>query len=66
MGFFGPTIPVTNLTIFCLAYRPEVEILSEQKISCEGCGSKWAFVGVGSQIVARLVECPLCSEEKLE
>jgi len=40
--------------------------MSEQKISCEGCGSKWTFVGVGNQIIARLTECPLCSEEKLE
>ena len=39
--------------------------MSEQTITCEGCGSKWCFVGVGSQIVARLVECPLCSEEAL-
>ena len=39
--------------------------MSEQKISCRGCGSKWTFVGVCSQIAARLTECPLCSEEKL-
>ena len=30
--------------------------MSEQKITCKGCGSKWLFVGVGNQIVARLVE----------
>ena len=40
--------------------------MSDQKISCEGCGSKWVVIGIGSQIVARLVECPLCSEDKLE
>jgi len=39
--------------------------MSEQTITCEGCGSKWVFVGVGSQIVARLVECPLCTVIKL-
>jgi hypothetical protein len=39
--------------------------MCEQWIICEGCGSKWRFVGVGSQIVARLVECPLCIVEKL-
>jgi len=39
--------------------------MSEQTVKCEGWGSKWAVVGVGNQIVARLVECPLCSEEKL-
>ena len=39
--------------------------MSEQTIKCEGCGSKWVFVGVANQIVARLTECPLCSEEKL-
>ena len=40
--------------------------MSEQTVTCEGCGSKWTFVGIGNQIVARLAECPLCSEEKLE
>ena len=40
--------------------------MSEQKITCEGCGSKWMIVGVGNQIVARLTECPLCSEDRLE
>jgi hypothetical protein len=39
--------------------------MNEQTICCEGCGSKWAFVGIGSQIVARLLECPLCFVEKL-
>jgi hypothetical protein len=39
--------------------------MCEQKISCEGCGNKWTFVGVDNQIVARLVESPLCSEEAL-
>lgn len=32
----------------------------KQTISCEGCGSKWCFVGIGNQNVARVVECPLC------
>jgi len=41
-------------------------MMSEQTIKCEGCGSKWTFVGVGNQIVDRLVECPLCTEEKIE
>jgi len=40
--------------------------MCEQTITCEGCGSKWALVGIGNQIVARLVECPLCIEEKME
>jgi len=40
--------------------------MGEQKITCEGCGSKRVFVGVGSQIVARLVECPLFSEDRIE
>ena len=40
--------------------------MGDQKVICKGCGSKWVFVGVGSQIVARLVECPLCSEDKIE
>jgi hypothetical protein len=40
--------------------------MSEQKISCEGYGSKWVVIGIGSQILARLVECPLCIEEKME
>ena len=40
--------------------------MSDQKISCEGGGSKWVLVGVGTHIVARLVECPLCTEEKME
>ena len=40
--------------------------MSEQKMSCEGCGSKWLFVGVGNQIVARLTECSLCSEDRIE
>jgi len=39
--------------------------MCEQTIICEGCGSKWAVIGIGNQILARLVECPLCSEEKL-
>jgi hypothetical protein len=40
--------------------------MCEQTVKCEGCGSKWVIIGVGDQIVARLVECPLCTEEKLE
>jgi hypothetical protein len=40
--------------------------MSDQKISCEGCGSKWTVIGVGNQVLARLDECPLCSEEKLD
>jgi hypothetical protein len=40
--------------------------MSDQKISCEGCGSKWVLVGVDNQIAARLVECPLCITEKME
>jgi len=40
--------------------------VSEQTIKCEGCGSKWAFVGAGNQIVARLVECPLCAEKEVQ
>ena len=51
---------------FCSVNSPDVEIMSAQKISCEGCGSKWTFVGIGNQIVARLVECPLFSEDRLE
>jgi len=46
--------------------KREVNLVGEQTIRCEGCGSKWVFVGIGSQIVARLVECPLCCGEKLE
>ena len=36
-----------------------------QVVVCEGCGSKWVINAsnhVG--IVARLVECPLCENEK--
>ena len=40
--------------------------MSEQTVKCEGCGSKWVLIGVGGQIVARLVECPVCTEEKME
>jgi hypothetical protein len=40
--------------------------MCEQTVKCEGCGSKWVIIGVGNQIVARFVECPLCTEEKLE
>jgi len=32
--------------------------MSEKTIKCEGCGSKWTFVGVGNQIVARVVVHP--------
>jgi hypothetical protein len=39
--------------------------MSEQKVSCEGCGSKWVVVGIGNQFVTRLVECPLCIVKKL-
>ena len=39
--------------------------MTEQKVSCEGCGTNWCFVGVGNQIVARIVECPLCSDRKV-
>jgi hypothetical protein len=38
--------------------------VSEQTVTCQGCGSKWMIVGVGNPIVARLVECPLCTVEK--
>ena len=38
--------------------------MSKQIIECEGCGSKWAIIGVGNQVVARLVECPLCAEKE--
>ena len=40
--------------------------MSKHTIACEGCGSKWVIVGVGNQIVARLVECPLCAEKEVE
>jgi DNA-directed RNA polymerase subunit RPC12/RpoP len=40
--------------------------MDEQTITCEGCGSKWVVIGVGNQIVARLVECPLCSEKEVD
>ena len=40
--------------------------MDEQTITCEGCGSKWAVIGVGNQVVARLVECPLCTEEEVD
>jgi hypothetical protein len=44
------------------AEEPKNLVLSsEQMLSCEGCGSKWVFVGVGN-IVSRLVECPLCCD----
>jgi hypothetical protein len=39
--------------------------MSEQKISCEGCGTIWVIIGVSNQVLARIVECPLCSLEKL-
>jgi hypothetical protein len=39
--------------------------MSEQKISCEGHGSIWIIIGVGNRVLARFVECPLCSIEKL-
>jgi hypothetical protein len=29
--------------------------MSEQKISCEGFSSKWCFVGIGNQIVAKVL-----------
>ena len=38
--------------------------MTEQIVTCEGCGSKWVVVGVGNRIVARLVECPLCAEKE--
>lgn len=40
--------------------------MGKQTITCEGCGSKWVIVGVGNQIVARLVECPLCVEKEVD
>ena len=40
--------------------------MGEQTITCEGCGSKWAIIGVGNQVVARLVECPLCAEKEVD
>ena len=40
--------------------------MGEQTITCEGCGSKWAVIGVSNQIVARLVECPLCAENEVD
>jgi len=40
--------------------------MSKQRITCEGCGSKWAVIGVGNQVVARLVECPLCAEKEAD
>ena len=40
-------------------------MMSEQTIRCEGCGSKWAVIGVGNLIVARLVECHLCAEKEV-
>ena len=40
-------------------------MVSEQTVTCEGCGSKWAVIGVSDEIVARLLECPLCFVEKL-
>ena len=39
--------------------------MCEKTVSCEGCGSKWAVIGVGNEIVVGFVECPLCSVEKL-
>jgi len=41
-------------------------MMGEQTIKCEGCDSKWAIIGVGNQIVARLVECPLCAEKEVD
>lgn len=38
--------------------------MSKQTITCEGCGCRWAIMGGGNQIVARLVECPLCAEKE--
>jgi hypothetical protein len=40
--------------------------MGEQTIRCDGCGSRWVLIGVGNQIVARLAECPLCTDEKME
>jgi len=40
------------------------KVMSEQTITCEGCSSKWITIGVSNQIVARLVECPLCAEKE--
>lgn len=40
--------------------------MSKQIIECEGYGSKWAIIDVGNQIVASLVECPLCAEKEVD
>ena len=48
------------------AEEPENFVLnSEQKLSCEGCGSKWVLVGVENNIVSRLVECPFCWQSEV-
>ncbi|MEJ2241534.1 MAG: hypothetical protein P8Y18_05260 [Candidatus Bathyarchaeota archaeon] len=39
--------------------------MSDQKISCEDCGSKWVVIGAGNLILARFVECPLYTLENL-
>ena len=39
--------------------------MTEQKVSCEGCGSKWTIIDVGNHILARLDECPLCCIENV-
>lgn len=39
--------------------------MCNQTVTCEGCGSKWVLDGVGNPVVARLVECPLYTLEKL-
>ena len=41
-------------------------MMSKQTIVCDGCGSKWVVIDVGNQIVARLVECPLCAEKEVD
>ncbi len=35
----------------------------EQVVECRGCGSKWS-VNVGGQILAVLLECPLCEQKQ--
>ena len=40
--------------------------MGKQIVICEGCGSRWALIGVGNQLVATLVECPLCTEREVE
>ena len=52
----------TILSFFCLAGK---YVMCEQTVSCEGCGTIWVIICVGNQVLARIVECPLCSIEKV-